>query len=70
MNLEGFKSAGHGLCGQGPEGAYRLSTPAREPDMGASINRGPQNRPKYIMVLIIGATKMGPLICGNSHIGS
>ena len=36
--------------------------------MGASINRGPQNRPKYIMVLIIGTTKMGPLICGNSHI--
>ena len=30
--------------------------------MGASINRGPQNRPKYSMVLIIGATKMGPLI--------
>ena len=25
----------------------------------ASINRGPQNRPKYIMVLIVGATKMG-----------
>ena len=35
--------------------------------MGASINKGPQNRPKYIMVLIIGTTKMGPLICGNSH---
>ena len=37
--------------------------------MGASINRGPQNKPKYIMVLIIGTTKMGPLIFGNSHIG-
>ena len=36
--------------------------------MGASINRGPKNRPKYIMVLIIGTAKMGPLICGNSHI--
>ena len=35
--------------------------------MGASINRGPQNRPKYIMVLTIGTTKMGPLICGSSH---
>ena len=35
--------------------------------MGASINRGPQNKPKYIMVFIIGTTKMGPLICGNSH---
>ena len=33
-----------------------------ENDMGASINRGPQNRPKYIMVLIIGTTKLGPLI--------
>ena len=33
--------------------------------MGASINRGPQNRPKYIMVLIIGTTKMGPLIFGS-----
>ena len=30
--------------------------------MGASI---PQNRPKYSMVLIIGTTKMGPLIFGN-----
>ena len=39
-----------------------------EGDRGASINRGPQNRPKYIMVLTIGATKMGPLIFGNSHI--
>ena len=38
--------------------------------MGASINRGPQNRPKYIMVLVIGTTKMGPLICGNSQIGA
>ena len=36
--------------------------------LGASINRGPQNKSKYIMVLIIGTTKMGPLICGNSHI--
>ena len=26
------------------------------------MNRGPQNRPKHIIVLIIGATKMGPLI--------
>ena len=31
------------------------------------MNRGPQNRPKYFRVLIIGATKMGPLIFGNSH---
>ena len=38
------------------------------PYMGASINTGPQNRPKYIMILIIGTTTMGPLICGNSHI--
>ena len=37
--------------------------------MGASINRGPQNRPKYIMVLIIGATKMGPLIFGKQPYG-
>ena len=36
--------------------------------MGASTNRGPKNRPKYIMVLIIGTTKMGPLIFGNIHI--
>ena len=36
--------------------------------MGASINRGPQNRPKYIMVLIIGTTKTGPQILGNSHV--
>ena len=35
--------------------------------MGASINRGPQNRHKYIMVLIIGATKMGPLILTTTH---
>ena len=34
-------------------------------NMGASINRGPKNRPKYIMVLNIGTTKMGPLIYGN-----
>ena len=37
-------------------------------NMWASMNRGPQNRPKYIRVLIIGATKMGPLIFANSHI--
>ena len=37
-------------------------------DMGASINRGPQNRPKYLMVLMGRTTKMGPLICGNGHI--
>ena len=36
-------------------------------DLGASINSGPQNRPKYMMVLIIGATRMGSLIFGNSH---
>ena len=36
--------------------------------LGASINRGPQDRPKYIMVRIIGATKMGPLILGNNHL--
>ena len=39
----------------------------------ASINRGPQNRPKYIMVLILGPysrAKMGPLIFGNSQIFS
>ena len=35
--------------------------------MGASINRGPQNKPKYTMLLIIGTTKMGPLIFGNPH---
>ena len=29
------------------------------------MNRGPQNTPKYILVLIIGATKMGPLIFGQ-----
>ena len=34
-------------------------------EMGASINRGPQNKPKYIMVLIIGITKEGPLIFGS-----
>ena len=33
------------------------------------MNRGPQNRPKYIMVLTIGATKMLPLNFGNSHVG-
>ena len=37
--------------------------------LGASINGGPQKRPKYILVLDIGATKMGPLIFGNSHLG-
>ena len=26
--------------------------------MGTSINRGPQNRPQYIMVLIVRTTKM------------
>ena len=36
--------------------------------MGASINRGPQNRPKCTMILPIGTTKMGPPIFGNSHI--
>ena len=35
--------------------------------MGGSINRGPQNRPKYIMVPIIETTKKGPLIFGNPH---
>ena len=34
---------------------------------GASINRGPQNSPKYTMILVIGTTKMGPLISGNIH---
>ena len=29
-----------------------------------------QTRPKNIMVLIIGTTKMGPLIFGNSHIAT
>ena len=36
--------------------------------MGASINRGPKNKPKYLMVLVVGSTKMRPLIFGNSHI--
>ena len=36
--------------------------------MGASINWGLQNGPKYILVLIIGTSKMGPLIVGKSHI--
>ena len=32
-------------------------------------NRGSQNRPKYIMSLVIGTTKIGPFIFGNSHLG-
>ena len=32
--------------------------------MGGSINRGPQNRPKYTMIAIIGTTKMGPRVLG------
>ena len=30
--------------------------------MGISISRGAQIRPKYIMILITGTTKIGPLI--------
>ena len=30
---------------------------------------GPKIDPKYNMVLILGATKMGPLIFGSSHLG-
>ena len=37
--------------------------------MGASINRGPQNRPKYIMALMKGTTKMGPLILETAKRG-
>ena len=36
--------------------------------MNVSINRGPQNGPKYALSLILGAPKMGPLMFGNSHI--
>ena len=37
--------------------------------MGGSINRGPQNKPQCTVIFIIGTTKMGPLVSGNSHIG-
>ena len=37
--------------------------------MGASINRGPQNRPKYIMVLIIGTTKTAIYLIGKTIVG-
>ena len=40
--------------------------PTQNPN-GASINRGPQNRPQYIMGLIIGTTKMGPPISRKSQ---
>ena len=37
-------------------------------DMGGSINRGPQNGPKYILVLIIGTAQKGTIILTTIHI--
>ena len=36
--------------------------------MGVSNNKGPQNRPQYVMILIIRTPKEGPLIFGTPHI--
>ena len=38
--------------------------------MGGSIKTGPQNRPKYTVILTIGTTKMGPLVLGHSHMSA
>ena len=37
--------------------------------MLVSQNRGPQYRPSYTIVLIVGTPKMVTLIVGNLHIG-
>ena len=36
--------------------------------LGGSVNRVPQNRPKYLTILIIRTAKMGTLMFGNSQV--
>ena len=44
---------------------YPFKTP--KTDMGVSKNWGPQNRPQYIMILLMRTPKEGPLIFGTPH---
>ena len=36
--------------------------------MRVSVNEGPRKNPKQINILVVGTTKTGPPILGNSHI--